>query len=56
MSFKFFKFFFFLLIGLFLLKWVYDFFGSPDSIKLITCFKDSRAFMYEFGIGNDAES
>ena len=35
MSFKFFKFFFFLLIGLFLLKWVYDFFGSPDSIKLI---------------------
>ena len=35
MSLRYIKFLFFLLIGLFLLKWVYDFFGSPESIKLI---------------------
>lgn len=35
MSLRYIKFLVFLLIGLFLLKWVYDFFGSPESIKLI---------------------
>ena len=35
MNYKYIKFFFFLLIGIFLFKWVYDFFGSPESIILI---------------------
>ena len=34
MNYKYIK-FFFLLIGIFLFKWVYDFFGSPESIILI---------------------
>ena len=32
---KYFKFFFFLIIGIFLFKWVYDFFGSVESFDII---------------------
>ena len=35
MNIKYIKFFFFFFIGIFLFKWVYDFFGSTESIKLI---------------------
>ena len=32
---KFLKFFFFFLIGIFIFKWVYDFFGGSEAIDLI---------------------
>ncbi len=35
MNIKYIKFLLFFLIGIFLFKWVYDFFGSTESIKLI---------------------
>ena len=35
MNLKYFKFFIFFFIGIFLFKWVYDFFGSAESIELI---------------------
>ena len=40
MNFKNLKFAFFLIIGIFIFKWVYDFFAGPESINLIILNKD----------------
>ena len=40
MNFKNLKFAFFLILGIFIFKWVYDFFAGPESINLIISNKD----------------
>ena len=45
MNIKYIKFFLFFLIGIFLFKWVYEFFGSKESLELITENKSKLFFI-----------